>query len=320
MSVTRIPPKGEDRALPEVICVVGPTASGKTSLGVNLAEKLGGEVISADSMQIYKYMDIGTAKPTPEEMRGIPHHLIDFLEPSEEYSVVQYVLAAKKLIIDITDRGRIPVIVGGTGQYVSALVNNICFDETESDPALREYYTNIAAERGNSYLHALLEEEDPEAAAQIHENNLKRAVRALEMRKLTGLTLSARNEKSRLRPVFAHYRVFGIDVDRAELYRRINLRVDNMISEGLEDEVRRVLSMNPGRTASQAIGYKEFMMYFAGSASLSETVELIKKNSRNYAKRQLTWFRREPWVEWETPDSILKAVIHTDVFPPDSCF
>jgi tRNA dimethylallyltransferase len=294
----------EERALPEVICIVGPTASGKTSLGVELAEKLGGEVISADSMQIYKHMDVGTAKPTAEETRGIPHHLIDLLEPSEEYSVVQYAEDAKKWITDISSRGKIPVIVGGTGQYVSALVNNISFDETESDPELTAQLTNIAKERGNHFLHSMLAEEDPEAAAQIHENNLKRVVRALEMKRLTGLTLSARNERSRLRPVFARYRVYGISVDRKELYERIDRRVDAMISAGLEDEVRRVFSMDPGRTAYQAIGYKEFRPYFNGSASLEETTELIKKNTRNYAKRQLTWFRREPWVEWDSLEGL----------------
>ena len=294
----------EARKLPEVICIAGPTASGKTGLAVRVAEALGGEIVSADSMQIYKYMDVGTAKPTAEEQRGIPHHLIDFLEPGEEYSVVQYVADAKRAITDIYGRGRAPVVAGGTGQYISALVDNISFDETVSDTALHEELEEYARTNGNASLHRMLAGLDPAAAASIHENNFKRVLRAVEMFKLTGLTLSERNEKSRLKPVFARYRVFGIDIDRAELYDRINRRVDMMFEQGLEEEARRVLGMHPGRTASQAIGYKEFVPYFSGECGIDEVAELIKKNSRNYAKRQLTWFRRCQWIEWDKAERI----------------
>lgn len=294
--------------LPEVICIVGPTASGKTGLGVKIAQLTDGEVISADSMQIYKYMDIGTAKPTPEEMRGIPHHLIDFLEPASEYSVVSYVKDAKEAIVSVWKRGKRPVLVGGTGQYFSALVNNISFDETESDPSLVRKLHEYAKVNGNAALHRRLREFDPGAAEAIHQNNLKRVVRALEMRLLTGLTLSERNEKSRLRPVFARYRAFGIDIDRGELYDRIEKRVDAMIESGLAEEAKSIFAMNPGRTASQAIGYKELKPYLDGETDLGTAKELIKKNTRNYAKRQLTWFRHEPSVEWLGPDEILETV------------
>ncbi|MBO4325645.1 MAG: tRNA (adenosine(37)-N6)-dimethylallyltransferase MiaA [Clostridia bacterium] len=298
----------ETGKLPNVICIVGPTASGKTGLGVAASEMTGGEVISADSMQIYKYMDIGTAKPTATEMRGIRHHLIDFLDPHEDYSVVQYASDARKTITDISKRGKTPVLVGGTGQYVSALVDNISFDETESDPVLHAELEQFARDNGPHALHEMLREIDPEAAANIHENNLKRVLRAVEMRKLTGLTLSARNEKSRLRPVFARYRVFGISIDRAELYERIDRRVDAMLENGLIDEARRVLGMDPGRTASQAIGYKELVPYFSGEVSLEAAADQIRQNTRNYAKRQLTWFRRCKWVEWLTASEILGEI------------
>ena len=294
--------------LPEVICIAGPTASGKTGLAVKIAEALGGEVVSADSMQIYKYMDIGTAKPTPEERRGIPHHLIDFLEPCEEYSVAQYTADAKRAITDIYEKGRVPVVAGGTGQYISALVDNISFDETGPDPALHEELEEYARTNGKASLYRMLVELDPAAAASIHENNFKRVLRAVEMFKLTGLTLSERNDKSRLKPVFARYRVFGIDVDRAELYDRINRRVDLMFEQGLEEEARRVLGMDPGRTASQAIGYKELAPYFSGEYGIDTAAGLIKKNSRNYAKRQLTWFRRCQWVEWDKAERIFEKL------------
>ena len=294
--------------LPFVICIAGPTASGKTGLAVKAAKLLNGEVISADSMQIYKYMDIGTAKPTVEEREGVPHHLIDFLDPKEDYSVVRYAEDARRAISDISGRGRLPIIAGGTGQYISALVDNIAFDETETDPALHAYLETLAKDKGPGEIHRMLSELDPEAAADIHENNKKRVLRALEMRMLTGQTLYQRNEKSRLRPVFARYRVFGIDIDRGELYRRIDSRVDDMIESGLIEEARHVLGMDPGRTASQAIGYKELIPYFEGSTDLETAVELIKKNSRNYAKRQLTWLRRMECVEWMSAEDILKEL------------
>ncbi len=298
----------KDAGIPEVICIAGPTASGKTALAVEAALMLGGEVISADSMQIYRFMDIGTAKPTDEEKRGVPHHMLDFLDPSEEYSVAQYVEDAKKIIARVHAEGKVPVVAGGTGQYISALVDNLSFDQTEADPALQAELTEYAGKNGAHALHLMLRAEDPAAAEGIHENNVKRVIRALEMKRLTGLTLAERNAASRSKPVFAAYRVFGIKTDRPVLYDRIDRRVDVMMESGLEREAEALFSRNPGRTASQAIGYKEFLPYFNGEAGLDAVICEIKKNTRNYAKRQLTWFRRPGWVEWEDADGILSAI------------
>lgn len=289
-------------ALPEVFCVCGPTASGKTALAIELARRLDGEIVSADSMQIYKYMDIGTAKPTPAERALATHHLIDFLEPSEEYSVAQYAQAARAAISDIVSRGKVPVLCGGTGQYVSALVENLEFSETASDPELRAELTAYAAANGTAALNALLAESDPEAAERIHPNDLKRNVRALEMYRLTGKTLARRNLESRGRAPFAKYRVYGVDMPRDELYRRIDRRVGLMLEAGLVGEAQELKKHLPGRTASQAIGYKELDAYFNGESTLEEAAELIARRSRNYAKRQLTWFRHLSWVEWRTPE------------------
>ena len=291
--------------LPEVICVAGPTASGKSALALKLARELGGEIVSADSMQVYRYMDVGTAKPSAAEREEIPHFMIDVADPSEEFSVVRYVEEAKAAIKDIASRGRLPIIAGGTGQYISALVDNISFDETGTDEALHAELSEYHKRYGSGALHALLKAEDPEAAEQIHENNVKRVLRAREMHRLTGMTLSQRNAGSRLKPVFARYRVIGIDMPREILYARINRRVDDMMESGLEAEAKALYELHsPGRTAAQAIGYKEFLPYFGGEAELGTAVDKIKQNTRNYAKRQFTWFRHCPWVHWiSDPDS-----------------
>ena len=280
----------------KILCVVGPTASGKTAVGVRLAERLGGEVVSCDSMQIYRGMKIGTAAPTDEETRGIPHHLIGFCDPRRNYSAADYVGDAARVISDIAERGKLPVIVGGTGLYLDSLLFIGSFSEAGEDPAIREELFRIAREEGPSALHSMLREIDPEAAEKIHENNVKRVVRAIEVYRLTGKT-KTEADRDALSPAPRYdATVVTLDFeDRATLYERIDRRVDRMFEDGLEDEVRGLLErgeLPDGSTAAQAIGYRETAAMIRGLTGRDEAIELIKKNTRNYAKRQLTWFRR----------------------------
>ena len=296
-----------DNSRPFVLAVVGPTASGKTALGVELALKYGGEVVSADSMQIYKGMDIASAKPTQEEMKGVPHHLIGFLGRDTVFSAADYVRLANEKIKDILSRGKLPVIVGGTGLYIDSLLENVRFSEGGSDEAYREKLYDIARTQGNEALYAMLTETDPEAAAGIHMNNLVRVVRALEVFHVTGRKFSQLKAESRLEESPYDSLIIGLNYhDRQKLYDRINLRVDDMVSRGLVEEAR-LLSRESGvRTAGNAIGYKELLPYFSGTMTLGECIDIIKQETRRYAKRQLTWFRKNPHIKWIFLDDINK--------------
>ncbi len=293
----------ENKKIPLVV-VAGPTASGKTEAAIRICQWFDGEVVSADSMQIYKYLSVGTAKPDKAEMEGIPHHLMDFLEPSQPFSVAEYVQLAKEAIADIHGRGKLPVVVGGTGLYIDSLVYNIQFSESESDPELREKLQNIAAEQGNEALWEILKEKDPEAAESIHPNNVGRVVRAIEMIELTGKTKTQQLAESRQEPLPYNTLYLAINYqDRETLYDRINRRVHIMLENGLEDEARWLMDHGYAPTASQAIGYKEMFGYLEGKEDIDTAIEKIQQGSRRYAKRQLTWFRRNKDVQWIYPDA-----------------
>lgn len=281
-----------------VIAVVGPTASGKTELAVELAVRLNGEVVSADSMQIYKYMDIATAKPSQEEMRGIPHHLIDFVEPDEKFSVARYVELAHAAVSDIAGRGRVPIIAGGTGLYVDSLLQNISFSPQESDDGLRRELNAMAAEKGGAYMLELLRQIDPKSAERLHPNNIGRIIRAIELYRITGVTMSEQLERSHGEQIYEPLFI-GLDFrDRERLYERINLRVDRMLGAGLLDELKALERRGFSDTACQAIGYKELAGWQRGEMSFDAAVEELKRSTRRYAKRQLTWFRRNPDTHW----------------------
>ena len=275
-----------------VIC--GPTASGKTALGVELAHRLNGEIISADSMQIYTGLDIASAKPTEEEKQGIPHHMMDFLPLNKPFSVADYVELAHTCIKDVTSRGKLPIVVGGTGLYISSLINNITFDDIGSDPAFREEMRDFAAEHGNAALHKKLEEVDPQAAAKLHPNNVNRIIRALEVYRLSGTTMTLAQEKSRLNESPYRSCIIMPDFPREQLYRRIDLRADQMIKQGLVEEAREFFTHTDYVTSAQAIGCKELKPFLNGEKNLEECTEKLKQATRNYAKRQLTWFNKMP--------------------------
>ena len=282
-----------------VAAVVGPTATGKTRLAVELALRFGGEVVSADSMQIYRGLTVGTAKPTPEEMRGVPHHLVDFLDPSEPFSVADYVRLASRAVAGIRARGKLPLVVGGTGLYVSSLLGGLRFSPEGRDDALRGELRSRAEREGPQALWEELNAFDPESAARIHPNNVGRVIRAVEVYRTTGVTMSEQVRCSREAPPPYDAAVIGLTCrDRAKLYGAIDRRVDAMMRAGLPDEARRVFSMEHPGTAAQAIGYKEFFPYFRGECSLEEAVAAVKRESRRYAKRQLTWFRRVEGIQW----------------------
>lgn len=284
---------------PRVLAVVGPTASGKTWLGVQLAKLYGGEVISADSMQIYKGMDIASAKPSEEEKEGIPHHLMDFLNMDVPFSAADYVKLAKEKIEEVLSRGKLPVIVGGTGLYVDSLLENVKFSEGGSDEAYREELMAFARENGAEALHARLAETDPEAAAAIHPNNIIRVVRALEVCHVTGRRFSELKAESRTEESPYNSLILGLNYeDRAVLYRRIDLRVEEMVKNGLIEEARELWERGGMRTSANAIGYKELIPYFTGEMPLEECVAKIQQETRRYAKRQLTWFRKNDRIKW----------------------
>ncbi len=285
-----------------ILAIVGPTASGKTALAVSLAERLGGEVISCDSMQIYRGMDIGTAKPTKAEQRGVPHHLIDVAEPHEPFSAMEYVEAANAAVRDITARGKLPVFCGGTGLYLDAFLRGGMPETPGADARLREELHAFALSQGEEALHQELAAVDPESAAATHPHNLRRVIRALEIYRLTGVPKSEWDRRSRILPSKYNAAVIGLSfTDRAMLYARIERRVDEMLAMGLLDETRAlreagVFDRSP--TAAAAIGYKELLPYLEGSCTLEEAVEELKTATRRYAKRQLTWFGAKEYVRW----------------------
>lgn len=277
----------------KVIAVVGPTASGKTSLAIEIAKAVGGEIISADSMQIYKGMAVATAQPSEDEKQGIPHHLIAFLDPSETYSVAQFSDDAKKCIEDITSRGKVPVIAGGTGLYVDSLLGGIDFAEVPDNTEIRESLKARLENEGAEKLLAELREIDPETAEMLHVNNTGRILRALEVYYLTGETISEQKIKSRAKGSMYDSLYIYIDYqDRQKLYSRIEKRVDIMVQSGLLDEAEKFISLGEETTAKQAIGYKELKPYYNNECSLDEALDNLKKETRHYAKRQITWFRR----------------------------
>ncbi|MFZ0369239.1 MAG: tRNA (adenosine(37)-N6)-dimethylallyltransferase MiaA [Halobacillus sp.] len=283
---------------PLVISVVGPTAVGKSKLGVEIAKRFGGEVISGDSMQIYKSMDIGTAKVTEQEMQGIPHHLVDIKEPDESFSVAEFQDKVQNLIRTISSQGNLPVIVGGTGLYIQATLYNFNFSEQKRDEQVIKRLEKEACEYGMEALYRRLQSVDPEQAKKVHPNNERRVLRALEVYETTGKVMSdyqkQQSNESPFRPV-----IIGLEMEREELYNRINRRVDHMVEEGLIAEVRGLYNKGYEHTqAMKAIGYKEFLPYFNGEYSLDRAVELLKRNSRRYAKRQYTYFRNKMNVHW----------------------
>ena len=287
--------------LPRIVAVVGPTASGKTALAIELAKLLNGEIISCDSMQIYRGMDIGTAKPTAEEAEGIPHHMIDIVDPSESFSAADYAPLAKKATDDILTRGKLPIFCGGTGLYLDSVITANDYADIETDLTLRASLLEEAKKNGADALWQRLFEVDPESAAAIHKNNIKRVARALEIYISSGVTKTEWDRRSRTRPAPYETVIIALDRERDELYSRINRRVDIMIESGLENEVRSLVDsgrLPRSSTAAQAIGYKEIIEYFDGKSTLDEAVEQIKSATRHYAKRQLTWFRRNPTVNW----------------------
>ncbi|NLV35146.1 MAG: tRNA (adenosine(37)-N6)-dimethylallyltransferase MiaA [Clostridiaceae bacterium] len=283
-----------------VIIIVGPTASGKTGLSIELAKLIKGSIVSADSMQIYRHMNIGTAKPDLKEMSGISHYMIDEVNPDESFSVAKYRELALNYIKEILKQGRRPIVAGGTGLYINSLLYNISFSQTICDNELRESLKKEAVEKGNRYLHDKLKAIDHLAAARIHENDTKRVIRAIEVYTHTNKTISEHSSVSRLDPPPYKYILFGLDWERRKLYDRIEARVDAMIEGGLIGEVENLVEMgyDKGETSMQGIGYKEVISYLKGEWSLDEMIYILKRNTRRYAKRQLTWFRRIQEIKW----------------------
>lgn len=282
----------------KVVVLIGPTAVGKTNLSIELAKKYNGEIISGDSMQIYKGMDIATAKISPEEMQGVPHHLIDIVEPDESFSVAQFQELVRKKITEITARGKLPFIVGGTGLYIQAVLYDYQFQETASDQAFRMKLEEMAQREGSLRIHDRLKEIDPEAAAAIHHHNVRRVIRALEVFHVTGKKMSEIQKEQKQEPLY-DTALIGLTMDREILYERINKRVDQMLENGLLEEVEHFYHQGIRDCQSiQAIGYKEIYKYYDGLLSLHESIEELKQNSRRYAKRQLTWFRNKMDVQW----------------------
>lgn len=288
----------------DIFILAGPTAVGKTGISIKLAKSLNSEIISADSMQIYKKMDIGSAKVSEEEMEGIPHHMIDIVDPSEEFSVAMFKRYAEREIENINAKNKLPMIVGGTGFYINSLIYNYNFAETNRDEKYREELSNLAQEKGNEYVHNLLKDIDIESYNKLYPNDLKRVIRALEVYKVTGKSITefAKEEDVYNIPYRVHYYV--LNMNREKLYERINQRVDIMFEKGLLNEVIRLRKegYNSDMQSMKGIGYKEILAYLDGDITIEKSIEMIKQFSRNYAKRQLTWFRKDPRVNWVDKD------------------
>ncbi|NLK28240.1 MAG: tRNA (adenosine(37)-N6)-dimethylallyltransferase MiaA [Clostridiales bacterium] len=302
-----------------LIILTGPTSVGKTALSIRLAKAVDGEIISADSMQVYRHMDIGTAKITSEEMQGVPHYLIDAFDPDEEFNVVKFQQYAKKYIKDIHSRGKLPILVGGTGFYIQAVLYDIDFTENEIDHSYRKELEETAEMYGEEYLHDLLKKIDPASAKAIHPNNRKRVIRALEYYKLTGEKISEHNEQQKQKESPYQFCYFVLNKDRAQLYEGINQRVDQMLETGLLEEVKKLVQLGYTKdlVSMQGLGYKEVLAYLEGELSLQEAIDLLKKETRHYAKRQITWFKREKEVIWvnkddfDSDDEIMEFLLKT---------
>lgn len=283
-----------------LIVLTGPTAAGKTELSIALAKKLNGAIISADSMQVYKYMNIGSAKIRPEEMQGVRHYLVDVLDPREEFHVARFQQMAKEAMDEIYRNGQLPIIVGGTGFYIQALLKDIDFDESSGELPCRKELEETARREGGAVLYERLKQVDPESAEAIHPNNVKRVIRALEFYQETGQPISLHNKEQKEKQPPYTYAYFVLNDDRARLYERIDRRVDRMVEQGLVEEVRWLKEHGYDRSlvSMQGLGYKELFPYLDGTCSLEEAVEIIKRDTRHFAKRQITWFKREPDVIW----------------------
>ena len=283
-----------------LVILTGPTAVGKTEISIKLAKAINGEIISADSIQVYKHFDIGSAKVTKEEMDGVKHYLIDVLEPDEEFNIYVFKKLALEAMEEIYAKGKIPIIAGGTGFYIQALLYDIEFAEEEGDKTYRHMLEKKAEEEGVTVIHNMLKEVDPVADDEIHENNLKRVIRALEYYHETGMCISDHNKEQRQKESPYNFRYYVLNMDREKLYNRINLRVDIMAENGLVDEVKKLKEMGYGKelNSMQGIGYKEIYDYVDGVYDYDTAIETLKKNTRNFAKRQITWFKREKEVVW----------------------
>ena len=282
-----------------LVILTGPTAVGKTKLSIALAKAIGGEIISADSMQVYRHMDIGSAKIRLEEMEGIPHYLVDVLEPWEEFHVVRFQQMAKEAMKKIREHGHIPILVGGTGFYIQAIVKDIDFTENEASP-YREELTRLAEEKGADFLYEKLQKVDPKSAQIIHAHNVKRIIRALEFYQMTGKKISEHNKEQREKSSPYQFAYFVLQDERAKLYKRIEARIDEMLQDGLIEEVTALkeMGLKRGMVSMQGLGYKEILAYLDGECTLEEAVEILKRDTRHFAKRQITWFKREEEVIW----------------------
>ncbi len=285
---------------PKICILVGPTGVGKTDISIELAKALNGEIISADSAQVYKFMDIGTAKANLDEMQGIKHYMIDEIYPDQSFSVAQFRDRAAVYIQEITEKGKLPIIAGGTGLYINSLLNNLDFTASVGDENFRLEMQCIADTKGNDYLYNMLKDIDTDSYNRLHMNDTRRVIRALEVYKFTGRTISYFQEESKKAPSRYDYAFVGLTMDRQKLYDRINKRVDIMLDKGLIDEVQKLLNIGYSRelVSMQALGYKEIVQYLMGEITLEETEFILKRDSRHYAKRQLTWFRRDERIQW----------------------
>jgi tRNA dimethylallyltransferase len=297
--------------LPKICILAGPTAVGKTDISLALARNLCGEIISADSAQVYRHMNIGTAKLTKDEMQGIRHYMLDVVDPDEDFSVAQFRDRTEEYIKDINARGRLPIITGGTGLYINSLIDNLDFTRSISDEEFRQEMQQLAESKGSEHVHSMLEKVDPLSFKRLHPNDLRRTIRALEVYKATGKPISYFQEESKKQPPRYEYAYITLTMDRAKLYDRIEQRVDKMMAEGLAEEVEGLLRMGYGRelTSMQALGYKEIAAYLQGEMSREEAVRILKRDTRHYAKRQLTWFRRDSRIFWVNTDNFYSREI-----------